>query len=120
MQILIKKSNWRVLTAITLAISSCFLLSESFAKGSRMRTTSKTSPAKISPSAPIVPTATPSGGTPKAIVANLAPRKNISVSVATARSCVFTLRAAYADGASAELTNINLCKDKTVNLIEAD
>jgi hypothetical protein len=49
--------------------------------------------------------ATPSGGTPKAIVANLAPRKIFLVSVATLRSCVFTLRAAYADGASAELTN---------------
>jgi hypothetical protein len=86
-------------------------------------------PRKVTPSVIVVITnsraialtelvATPSGGTPKAIVANLAPRKNISVSVATARSCVFTLRAAYADGASAELTNINLCKDKTVNLIE--
>jgi len=63
MQILMKKSNWRVLTAIILVISSCLFLSESFAKGNRARTTTKLAPAKISPSAPIVPTATPSGGT---------------------------------------------------------
>src|SRR5882757_2090652 len=63
MRILIKTSNWRIFTAIILVISSCFLLSESFAKGNRTRTTSKTSLAKVSPSAPNVPTATPSGGT---------------------------------------------------------
>jgi hypothetical protein len=62
--------------------------------------------------------ATPSGGTPKALVANLAAGKRISVSVATAKSCVFALHATYADGSSAELDSINLCNDKTVNLTD--
>jgi hypothetical protein len=62
--------------------------------------------------------ATPTGGTPKAIVSNLAPGKKISVSVATDKSCVFDLHGAYADGASADLQSINLCKDKRVNLVE--
>ena len=62
--------------------------------------------------------ATPSGGTPKALVANLAPGKRMSVSVATAKSCVFALHAAYADGSSAELDSIDFCKDKTVNLTD--
>ena len=86
-------------------------------------------PRKVTPSVVVVITntraialtaldATPSGGIPKTIVSNLGPRKNASVSVATEKSCVFTLRAAFADGARAELTNINLCKDRTVNLIE--
>jgi hypothetical protein len=62
--------------------------------------------------------ATPSGGTPKALVANLASGKKISVSVATVKSCVFALHASYADGSSAELESINLCNDKTVNLTD--
>ena len=61
---------------------------------------------------------TPAGGVPKAIVANLAPGKKIPVLIATAKSCVFALRAAYADGSGAELKGINLCKDKNVNLVE--
>jgi hypothetical protein len=60
----------------------------------------------------------PSGGTPKAVVADLAPGKKIPVLIATAKSCVFDLHAAYADGASADLKSINLCKDKNVNLVE--
>lgn len=64
--------------------------------------------------------ATPSGGIAKTIVSNLAPLKKASVSVATDKSCVFTLRAAYADGARAEFTNVNLCKDRTVNLIDGN
>jgi hypothetical protein len=63
--------------------------------------------------------ATPSGGTPpKAIVSNLAPGKNISVSVATDKSCVFALHGAYADGSSTDSTSVDLCKDKNVNLVE--
>ena len=61
---------------------------------------------------------TPAGGIPKVIVANLAPGKKTSVSVTTAKSCVFAVHAAYADGASAELQSVDLCKDKTLNLRE--
>jgi hypothetical protein len=63
--------------------------------------------------------ATPSGGTlPKTIVANLAPGKKISVTVATVKSCVFNLHGAYADGSSTDSTSVDLCKDKNVNLVE--
>jgi hypothetical protein len=63
--------------------------------------------------------ATPSGGTlPKTIVSNLAPGKNISVTVATDKSCVFNLHGAYADGSSTDSTSVDLCKDKNVNLVE--
>jgi hypothetical protein len=63
--------------------------------------------------------ATPSGGTlPKTIVSNLAPGKTISVTVATAKSCVFNLHGAYADGSSTDSTSVDLCKDKNVNLVE--
>ena len=63
--------------------------------------------------------ATPSGGTlPKAIVSNLAPGKKLSVSVATDKSCLFGLHGTYADGSSGDLTSVDLCKDKKVNLVE--
>jgi hypothetical protein len=62
--------------------------------------------------------ATPSGGTPKAIVSKLAPGKKISVTVGTDKSCVFDLHGAYADGSSADSTSVDLCKDKNVNLVE--
>ena len=63
--------------------------------------------------------ATPSGeALPKTIVSNLAPGKTISVTVATAKSCVFNLHGAYADGSSTDSTSVDLCKDKRVNLVE--
>jgi hypothetical protein len=63
--------------------------------------------------------ATPSGGTvPKTIVSNLAPGKTLSVTVATEKSCVFSLHGAYADGSSTDSTSVDLCKDKKVNLVE--
>src|SRR5580692_6611158 len=63
--------------------------------------------------------ATPSGGTlPKGIVSNLAPGKKLSVSVATDKSCLFALHGTYADGSSGDLTSVDLCKDKNVNLVE--
>jgi hypothetical protein len=62
--------------------------------------------------------ATPMGGVPTAIIGDLAPGKKIPVLIATAKSCVFDLHAAYADGANADLKSINLCKDKKVNLVE--
>ena len=63
--------------------------------------------------------ATPSGGTlPNTIVSNLAPGKTISVTVATAKACVFNLHGAYADGSSTDSTSVDLCKDQNVNLVE--
>src|SRR2546423_4177339 len=63
MQTLINKSNWRLFTAIILAISSCFLSSASFAKSNRTRSASKASSSKVALGPPNAPTATPSGGT---------------------------------------------------------
>jgi hypothetical protein len=61
--------------------------------------------------------ATPSGGTlPKTIVSNLAPGKKIAVTVATAKSCVFNLHGAYADGSITDSTSVDLCKDKNALL----
>jgi hypothetical protein len=90
----------------------------------------KKSQKKVTPSVVVVVTnsrsvavseldATPSGGTlPKTIVSNLAPGKKITVTVATAKSCVFNLHGAYADGSSTDSTSVDLCKDKNVNLVE--
>jgi hypothetical protein len=67
----------------------------------------KKSQKKVAPSVVVVVTnsrsvavseldATPSGGTlPKTIVSNLAPGKKITVTVATAKSCVFNLHGTY-------------------------
>ncbi len=62
--------------------------------------------------------ATSSDGTPKALVANLLPGKRISVSVATGKSCLFALHATYANGSSADVDSMDLCKDKSVNLTD--
>lgn len=63
--------------------------------------------------------ATPAGGfLPKVIARNLAPGKKLSVNVATDKDCVFNLHGAYADLSSTDLPNVDLCKDKNVNLVD--
>jgi hypothetical protein len=64
--------------------------------------------------------ATPSIGTlpTRTIVFNLAPGKKIFVTVATGKFCVFDLHGAYADGSSTDSTNVDFCKDNTLNLVE--
>jgi hypothetical protein len=63
--------------------------------------------------------AAPTGGTPaKQIVADLAPGKKLTVKVPHGKSCVFDLHGAYSDGSSTDLTSIDLCHDKNVNLID--
>jgi hypothetical protein len=64
--------------------------------------------------------ATPSGGTlpTRTIVFNLAPGKKIFVTVVTGKFCVFDLHGAYADGSSTDSTNVDLCQDNTLNLVE--
>jgi hypothetical protein len=58
------------------------------------------------------------GAAPKAIVSNLAPGKKKSVKVAHGKSCVFDLHGAYADGSTTDSASVDLCKDKSVNLVE--
>ena len=64
--------------------------------------------------------ATPSGGTlpTNRIVSKLAPGTKISVTVATGKFRVFNLHGAYADGSSTDATSVDLCKDKSINLVE--
>jgi hypothetical protein len=63
--------------------------------------------------------AAPTGGAPaKQIVADLAPGKKLTVKVPHGKSCVFDLHGAYSDGSSTDLTSIDLCHDKKVNLID--
>jgi hypothetical protein len=58
------------------------------------------------------------GAEAKQILANLAPGKKTSVKIPHGKSCVFDLHGAYADGSSTDLASVDLCKDKTVNLVE--
>lgn len=63
--------------------------------------------------------ATPSGlFIPKTILSNLAAGKKTSVTVATDKDCVYDLHAIYADGSTTESTSVDLCRDKSVNLVE--
>jgi hypothetical protein len=58
------------------------------------------------------------GAQAKQIVANLAPGKKTTAKVQHGKSCVFDLHGAYADGSSTDLTSVDLCKDKNVNLVD--
>jgi hypothetical protein len=58
------------------------------------------------------------GAQAKQIVANLAPGKKTSVKVVHGKSCVFDLHGAYEDGSSTNLTSVDLCQDKNVNLVD--
>jgi hypothetical protein len=63
--------------------------------------------------------AAPTGGAPaKQIVADLAPGKKLTVKVPHGKSCVFDLHGAYSEGTRTDLTSIDLCHDKKVNLID--
>ena len=63
--------------------------------------------------------ATPAGGAEaKQIVANLAPGKKTSVTLAHGKSCVFDLHGAFDDGSSTDMTSVDLCKDNKVNLVD--
>jgi len=63
--------------------------------------------------------ATPAGGgEAKQIVANLAPGKKTSVTLAHGKSCVFDLHGAFDDGSSTDMTSVDLCKDNKVNLVD--
>lgn len=58
------------------------------------------------------------GGASKAILSSLAPGKKKSVKVVHGKSCVFDLHASYADGSTTDLASVDLCKDKSVNLVD--
>jgi hypothetical protein len=58
------------------------------------------------------------GAAPKTIVSDLAPGKKKSVKVEHGKSCVFDLHGEYADGSTSDSASVDLCKDKSVNLVE--
>ncbi len=63
--------------------------------------------------------ATPAGGVESAkILGNLAPGKKASAKVEHDKDCTFDLHGIYEDGATTDMPGIDLCKDKTVNLVE--
>lgn len=55
---------------------------------------------------------------PKAIARNIAAGKKASVSIATDKDCVFDLHGIYADGSNTDSKSVDLCKDKSVNLVD--
>ena len=62
--------------------------------------------------------ATPSGlFVPKTIARNIAAGKKASVNVATDKDCVFDLHGIYSDGSTTDSKSVDLCKDKSVNLV---
>jgi hypothetical protein len=63
--------------------------------------------------------ATPTGlFLPKKIASNIPPGKKASVSVAVDKDCTFDLHGIYADGSNTDSTSVNLCTDRTVNLVD--
>jgi hypothetical protein len=62
--------------------------------------------------------ATGEGGAAKTIVSDLPPGKKKSVKVEHGKSCVFDLHGDYADGSTSDSASVDLCKDKTVNLVD--
>jgi hypothetical protein len=63
--------------------------------------------------------ATPTAGyLPKAIARNVAPGKKASATISTEKDCTFNLHGIYSDGTNTDLTSVDVCKDKNVNLID--
>jgi glucose/arabinose dehydrogenase len=62
--------------------------------------------------------AAPETGAVKTIVSDLPPGKKKSVKVEHGKSCVFDLHGDYADGSTSDSASVDLCKDKSVNLID--
>jgi len=63
-------------------------------------------------------TAAPDGGEAKTILKGLAPGKKKVVSVAHGKTCVFDLHAVYDDSSTTDNAAVDLCKDKSINLVE--
>jgi hypothetical protein len=62
--------------------------------------------------------ATPTGTfIPRALVRNIPAGKKASGNLATDKDCVFDLHGFYADGTKTDSTGVDLCKDKSVNLV---
>ena len=63
--------------------------------------------------------ATPSGGVEAVtILKSLAPGKKATAKVKHGKDCVFDLHGAYEDGSSTDMPGVDLCKEKSFNLVE--
>ena len=62
--------------------------------------------------------ATADSGSSKTIVSDLPPGKKKSVKVEHGKSCMFDLHGDYADGSTSDSASVDLCKDKSVNLVD--
>jgi len=58
------------------------------------------------------------GGEAVKILANLAPGKKATAKVTHGKDCAFDLRGAFDDGSTTEMPGVDLCKVKTLNLVE--
>ena len=63
--------------------------------------------------------ATPDGASEsKKILTKLAAGKKATIHLPKGKSCVYDLRASYDDGASADMSAVDLCTDGKINLVE--
>ncbi len=58
------------------------------------------------------------GGDPVKVAATLAPGKTATAHLAHDKDCLFDLHGEYADGASLDESEVELCKDKKINLVD--
>ena len=58
------------------------------------------------------------GPTSKKIVTKLAAGGKRVVRLGKGRDCLYDFHAIYDDGQAADLTSVDICKDKTINLVE--
>jgi hypothetical protein len=62
--------------------------------------------------------ATPKGlFVPRTIARNIGAGKIASVNVPTDKDCIFDLHGIYSDGSTSDSKSVDLCKDKSVNLV---
>jgi hypothetical protein len=58
------------------------------------------------------------GPATKKIVTDLKPGDKKTVRLGKGKDCLYDFHATYADGASADLSSVDICKDKTIDLVE--
>jgi hypothetical protein len=54
----------------------------------------------------------------KKIVADLKPGAKKTVNLGKGKDCLYDFHATYEDGTSADMSSVDICKDKTIDLVE--
>ena len=59
-------------------------------------------------------------GSPKSkkVVSKLAPGGKAVIKLGKGKDCLYDFHAIYDDGQSADITSVDVCKDKAINLVE--